>query len=307
MDLSAWLLGVITIERFVAVCLPMHHRKIKSVTPALKILSVVILLQIGFNIQVFFTRGKNWRQYIHPETHENITLECGYRFAEARKYWAYYQGWTSMLWFCLIPFSVMLILNIFIIRKLRTLKDDAMSRAGTTGSSVSATGVTRQANSMTRMLLSVTWYFIVVTIPIFIFTAFQSRIFFDGNTNDEQIAKFELADAMLTMMHYLNHSINFFFYCLTGRRFRRELNIMCGCMRKFNRKLTKTLTKRSAKLSSPSHKLPNGEQEEGEGLARDYNQLSSADLLRPTDLRKSHLASTCETGTTSVTQNVSGL
>lgn len=305
MDMSAWILGIVTIERFVAVCLPTKHRKIKTRGAALKILAALVLVQTIFNIQVFWTRGDHFQKIIDADTNEELPLHCGYTSKKAHFFWAHHQGWLSMAWYCAIPFTTMLIFNILIIRKLRSLRNDsALSRGG---SELSKTGITQQTNSMTRMLVSVTFYFLFVTVPILIFTMFQSVILYQHRPTPERLAKLELADAIMTAIVYVNHSINFFLYCLTGRRFRRELQAMCGCMKTFNKKLSASVKKRSCKQSS-KHSSPSHRELNREGVIA-YNQVVTADSVSPMPPRKSHLLiSTYDTGPdTSITHNVSGL
>ena len=316
MDMSAWILGIVTIERFVAVCLPTKHRKIKTVSAALKILAALIVVQVAFNMQVFWTRGDHYQKVYDAVTKEELPLHCGYTSEEARYFWTHNQGALSMVWYCAIPFMTMLIFNILIIRRLRSLRDDsALSRGG---SELSKTGITKQTNSMTRMLLSVTFYFLLVTVPILIFTMFQSVILYKDQYKDkksgekpdpEKLAQLELADAIMTTIVYINHSINFFLYCLTGRRFRRELRAMCGCMRTFNKKLS-SIRQRSVKQSSKHYSSPGHRAMNGQDHAVAYNNVDAGDSAgSPMPSRKGHLIpSTYDTGqSTSVTHNVSGL
>ena len=169
---------------------------------------------MAFNFHVFFTRG---REYIEER---NKTVECGYPTLAAKRYWTFYHGWLSMTVYCFLPFGLMLSLNSAVICRLRSMNRRFSSQRQSTKSK------RRTTTSMTRMLLCVTFYFVVVTTPAFIFTYYQDRLFFTSKLTREQYADSELVDAVLTLLLYLNHSINFFLYCASGRRFRMELIAM---------------------------------------------------------------------------------
>ena len=289
LDTSSWLLATISIERFIAVCKPGKHKAIKSARFGLKVIAVLILVQIAFNIHVFFTRGRHWTEtkVIDGGTLKSVEINCGYTSKEARFFWTNHQGWMAMLWYCCFPFTVMLITTILIIKKLRTLQHSMLSR---NSSSESATERIKKTNTMTRMLLSVTLYFLIITTPIFIFTMFQSLLFYQSAVGERRLAKLELTDACLTIFLYLNHSINFFLYCLTGRRFRQELKIMFNFNKTFIRKIS------SRKSSKPAK---NEAVENGNVLKPDYNMLPSSSspmLTMRSDVQHTHSTSLNVTG-----------
>lgn len=222
LDTSAWILAAISIERFLAVCMPHKHKLLKSTSRAWKVVIGIIIFQVAFNSHVFFNYGSQ------TVTKDNVTttFACGYSSDAAREYLTVYHSWISMAVYCFIPFCTMLILNIFIIAKMRLMQAALKSRC-----SASTTSRRSQANtlSMTRMLLCVTFYFILVTTPAFIFAIFQEWLFKNTEITPEKYGQIEVVDAVLTILLYLNHSINFLLYCVSGRRFRRELITMLKC------------------------------------------------------------------------------
>ncbi|XP_067935974.1 thyrotropin-releasing hormone receptor-like [Watersipora subatra] len=240
LDTSSWLLGLIAIERFIAVCKPQHYKRLRTASMALKVVGVLVLLHVVFNMHVFWTRGINWIEVENVNDNSStVELNCGYTSEESRFFWTHHQGWMVLVWYCIIPFTTMLVLDIFIIQRLYKLQRTSLNRTSIsrTHSGVSETGLAKHTNSMTRMLLTVTLYFLIITTPVFIFTMCQSLLFYndptDGRTlgkeEEEKLARMELIDASLTILLYLNHSINFCLYLLTGRRFRRELSTMLNC------------------------------------------------------------------------------
>lgn len=231
LDTSSWLLTAVTLERFLAVCHVVKHRKFCKPKTAAQAIAAIVVFQISFNAQVFFTRGVEDIENFNSTTNYSY-INCGYTSPSAKHYWTYYHSWLSMLIYCIIPFITMLILNCFIVHKLRHLqrRPSTIKRLA-----ASSTGFMRHTSSMTHMLLAVTIYFIVVTTPTFIFTIVEGFLLDIHDIDDKKYAKMELVDAICSILLYLNHSINFFLYCLTGVRFRRELYAMLGCTGKHGR------------------------------------------------------------------------
>ena len=164
---------------------------------AMKIIAAIIGLHIITNLHIFGTR-------------QVIAGVCLYTSTSSQFYWMNVHDWISITIYCLIPVLTMTTLNGFIIARLRRLKKQING------------GAVAKISSMTIMLLTITVYFVVVTTPIFIYTLYQ-RVHVDRyNQTAYSQVKLEMIDAVLTLMLYMNHAVNFFLYCLTGRRFRQE-------------------------------------------------------------------------------------
>ena len=81
---------------------------------------------------------------------------------------------------------------------------------------------------MTAVLITVSIMFLVTTAPlhIFVITANMDQ---HRAANEYQEATLDLVQVILSMICYINYSINFFLYCVSGTRFREELKAMCCC------------------------------------------------------------------------------
>jgi len=79
------------------------------------------------------------------------------------------------------------------------------------------------------MLLTVSFAFLITTFPMnttLIATSYIARTTAMPNgliTNFPLAAKLYLVRTVCELLMYLNHSINFFLYCATGQKFRRQL------------------------------------------------------------------------------------
>lgn len=175
---------------------------------------------VAFNMNVFFNYGK----YTKTDGNVTETFNCGFRTPEARAYLTKYHLWIAFAIYSVLPFTTMLILNIFIIRKLRSMQKLLQSRKL---ASTKSTRGQKNTISLTRMLLCVTFYFVIVTTPAFIFSIIQEYMFDDDNYTEEKHANYELVDAISTLVLYMNHSINFLLFCVSGKRFRKEVRKLC--------------------------------------------------------------------------------
>ena len=209
-------------------CLPQRHRVLtsKATSRPWQIVAGIVIFMTLFNINVFFTWGK---QTVVLDDNTTKVFNCGFRSDGAREYLTKYHLWIAFTIYSIIPFCTMLILNSFIIRKLRMMHGLLTKRTLSmrkSNSSQQSRKSQRNTISMTRMLLCVTFYFVIVTTPTFIFSIIQEYMFDKTEITPEKNGKIELVDAISTLMLYLNHSINFLLYAVSGRRFRKELYSM---------------------------------------------------------------------------------
>ncbi|XP_060578208.1 uncharacterized protein LOC132735284 [Ruditapes philippinarum] len=82
----------------------------------------------------------------------------------------------------------------------------------------------RRISTLTVMLLTVNGVFLITTSPIMVFLIGQTYWFSDET--QEEIAWQNFWWAVVNILQYINNSIHFFLYCLTGQRFRKELRVM---------------------------------------------------------------------------------
>lgn len=277
LNLSAWLIVLTTIDRFVAVWLPL--RAITVCRHRRACLTVIILIAIvsAFNIHAFWTTELRFftnrrspmcmigRQWI-------IVFEC-----------------MKLASYSVVPFLVILFLNCAIILRLR-LGRSALLLGGSGGrvarsywsasledsqgslpvrgtrhsqrsstmlpltnvgshqqrgfiphapvtpsssrSSPAAVAATHSQSKVTYMLLvvSVTW--LILTAP---WTLRSIVAMASGGLGDDPRGVKQFVTTVSFLLMYINHAINFYLYCVTGRKFRRELHDMLAGMCIFRR------------------------------------------------------------------------
>ena len=109
----------------------------------------------------------------------------------------------------ILPFIVMVICNINIIHKVLLTKNK------TNGKNLKRI---KKIKNMCIMIVSVSVIFFILEAPVLIFICLMQ-----GQWIPEDWKYIELVWTIMNLMMYTNHVINFFSYCMTGTKFRREL------------------------------------------------------------------------------------
>ena len=205
-QLSSWILVNISIERFVAVYRPFKVKQLFTPKKAILGLCVITVLLLITNIQYIL---------ISEMLNENGNIVCTRK--NIPLYWARFITWLDNLMYSIIPIVMLCLLNVLIvyhIRRVQVVRTDSNT-------------LTKQNVSVVRTVLTLTTTFIVLTLPICL----------SSMVNQMTVAmQFEELDSnLLDAMHItfmimsVNFCVNFFLYCLTGRKFRQELCIMLCC------------------------------------------------------------------------------
>ena len=203
---SAWILTVMTIERCLAIWLPLQSKRICTVRNA-KIMSLILaLVFLIFDSQWFFIVTKSGNS-------------CGYIKEISQVYVKNFDKIDATL-YSYIPFTLMMTANATIIFKMMCARKNA-NKVGDVGSvhAPQGTALSKNAKRTTFMLLSVSLLYCVTTMPVSTYYALTKEAP-------------QLTHALLTNLGYFNHSINFVLYCLTGSKFRSEVTKRILCKNK---------------------------------------------------------------------------
>ncbi|XP_069104349.1 probable G-protein coupled receptor 139 [Argopecten irradians] len=247
LDFTAWILVAVTVDRCFAICNPFKAKVVCTRKVAKCTVGIILVALIAINGHLF------WTLAIEDLADE---IQCTAVTTFGNAIWP----WMDFSVFSALPFSIMIASDIIIVRQLcrssRKLEAHRMSdRAGClpdksgiakinsdglsttnrirlTSNSSSKSGSGRnmvrqrmgKISNVTLMLLSVNCLFLVLTAPIVIYLIGYMDWYV--NVSDHARAKMNLLWCFCNMMQYLNNSIHFFIYCLTGPKFRRELKAM---------------------------------------------------------------------------------
>ena len=205
---SSWALVVVTAERLFVIISPLRAPLVCKRSRAYAALAVLLLLFVTLNLHHFWTRElvTIWGRTI-----------CGSENKFVQDIWP----WLDTCLYSLLPFSLLLAMNIAII--VQTYRAQKLRRA------MSQTGAPSAAKDehvrLTIMLLTLTFTFILLTTPISFYQIYTSVADLQHLTSKET-ADLIFTNKLLMNMMYLNHAINFFLYCVTGKRFRQEFLVM---------------------------------------------------------------------------------
>ena len=210
--ISAWLIVLVTADRFVAVWFPFRAARLCSLRRA-RITGLVLTLALTlYNLHLF------WTMHLYEMT-------AGYKQCAPLVSNTFMNGpynYIRLVSYTLVPFSIVLTMNAGIItcicRSSRQPISDPGDRRTLKGQmSVDTRLVQHNKQQVTVMLLVVSFSWLFLTMPY----AVLSLINFHFPTNHSRAVTF-LGKTVSFLLMYLNHSCNFFLYCIAGKKFRTE-------------------------------------------------------------------------------------
>ncbi len=202
---AAWILVSMTMERFFAIFSPHKAKQYITRTTCAVTIGVVGGLLAILNGHFF------WTFYKGPPHNYCTSYDKFDPFLAGE--WT----WIDFAFFSFIPFAVLIAANLGIITKIaysNYVRKHTMKQ--------SSGGV--KMTSMTAILITVSFMFLITTAPISIYLIIEQAIIFEATP--EKAALNNMWWAIVVNIGYINHSFNFFLYCFSGPRFRRELRAM---------------------------------------------------------------------------------
>ncbi|XP_064622921.1 FMRFamide receptor-like [Lineus longissimus] len=213
---ASWTIVMITIERVICVVYPLKAR----VLCTKKSTAIAIFSMFAF----FSLLNSHILKYARIQDSGNCRLSTTPRFGLYENY----NDFWNKLWlrvdlciYSVIPFTAILICNCILIKKVR--KSQSKQKELQTRMTSDDEASESRMISMTRMLITVSLTFILLTLPTSIYFVARGMIVIQSK---EQSYALQLAYAITTMISLVNHSINFLLYCLSGTQFRREVYLM---------------------------------------------------------------------------------
>jgi hypothetical protein len=192
--LSACYLMILTIERVISVYFPMHCRTLCSKRRMVMAVVIATLVEMTINVHflIYYRLVATWRGWMFC-TNLNTAFDEPWR-------------WIDSSLASYVPFAVIFVGNVMIVMKLY-LSHRAKKKM-TQQSSVKGT------SSTTAVLIVVCSCFLVLTVP--------STIYFVGSPRNLWHYRYDNFIYRLSMiLYYLNNTINFLLYFLSGARFRK--------------------------------------------------------------------------------------
>ena len=148
-------------------------------------------------------------------------------------------SWTTFVLNAIIPFSLLIYMNYVITKTVRKSRNMFKGKINQDNNQQNSVGNERRQkvmksaeNQLTIMLLLVTTLFLVLLIPTYV--RFMYLTFVKPDT-PEKHARLMLFYHISHKLYNTNNGINFFLYCISGRKFRNDLKeLLCGSTRRPN-------------------------------------------------------------------------
>ena len=193
LQLFAWLQATIALDRYIAVCFPVHYNKFSKWIYGLGLVGLEVLVVMLLNSGLLVTYGLSNPPFVF----------CFTSSKEFIKSWPY----MDLLNFSIVPAALIIVFNALILINLKKRQSSKLKR---------------HVKSLTIMLMTVNLVFLVSTVPISVLHIIDMRRSIYSNV------RLQLAATCTSILQYTGTASTFFIYCLTGTRFRHEIKrIFC--------------------------------------------------------------------------------
>jgi hypothetical protein len=230
---------MVTTERFISVYYPFEAKRLCSQRHVMIGMLVVLIILILLNGHVLFTL--HIIEEIYPDPYGNITI---HRCAFSTDY--YYGNiiwpWLDYIILAFVPFAMLLIGNtMIVVNVLGNLKSRKQTQQ-----QIAHDSQQKKVRSLTLMMFAVTGTFFVTVTPYEIYLIGMGHDYWDMHSL-EGTTHTMTANIVCELVFYVNNSVNFLMYCVSGTRFRLALQEY------FRRPLSNIRRVRSSMMHSDRH------------------------------------------------------
>ena len=201
-----------TIDKYIAIKWP--HRAAAYSTPkrAKVIICAILTFVIIYNMPHFFiTRVIEGKCY-------------GY---SAKTILTKIHSWLSFALNAVIPFTLLIHMNYVIVKTVRKSRKMFRDNVGTVGNETRQKTMKSAENQLTTMLFLVTTLFLFLLLPTYI------RFIYATFVRSDTASKFATSMLIFEISYKLyvtNSGINFFLYCVSGKKFRNDVKEIFCCI-----------------------------------------------------------------------------
>lgn len=205
-DVAGWILALVAAERCFAANWPhVYKRTCTRPRAAISLVMCATILAV-INCHFLFTLDIVVEHSNGTESSQACRTVMGVYYQEVVFHW------IDFVFYCIGPFVCILGSNLSIAVRVLRSRMQTSTRDG-------------RISSMTAILICVSVFYIFCTAPIAAYLVAQQ--FWIHDVSFAMYGKMQVYFALAALVSYLNNSMNFLLYCLSGPRFRRELCQLC--------------------------------------------------------------------------------
>jgi hypothetical protein len=215
-DASVWLIIAVTVERWIAVQMPLKTSII--CTPRRTKLSIIGVLTAIASVNSHFLWSMELQSTNGTETYKKKECAPSPQYAHLiNNVWP----WVDAIIYSFAPFVIISAVNFMIVTTVCAAR---RRREGLLLSSKQKKLESRRANSkLTMMLLALSFSFLFLTLPMNIMMI--ATVFWNKESHSpEENSTFTLIKTIAELLMYTNHTVNFMLYFVTGQRFRQQFS-----------------------------------------------------------------------------------
>ena len=232
-QMSAWTLVLVTLERVVSVTWPMEAPTLCSRRRLVGMWGVILCALAAIDSFIFLA-NMQLKHFDEPGS-EYSRKECAVRpniSATLETVLPKFRMWSDLLLSSLLPAALIFCGNFLVMYKMAQIarRKKRMQNRNRNGRDNKRRNAKRQSNKITVMLITVCAVFLLTSLPINIFMMGENRWFADRQDNLMVLAKRELVFTILSLLYYVNNAINFALYFASGPMFRSAaISLFCPC------------------------------------------------------------------------------
>ena len=212
--LSAWLLVSLTAQRAASVVWP--HRVNVICTRHKSIITIVIITTVCSLLQSHTVYGFDLVRFGN-----GTTERCTFGSADYQEFWLRFWVDVGLFLYSVLPCVCLIVSNVVLGWKLTVAMKEAKEKFST-GRQDQTNSRRKKASSVTLTIIIVSVAFVLITVPLTVYNTFFHG--FASSAIDYFLYDF------LFVFGMSNFAWNFYLYCLTGSKFRREFRkVILGC------------------------------------------------------------------------------
>ncbi|KAL4218111.1 hypothetical protein ACF0H5_022847 [Mactra antiquata] len=224
---AVWLTVCFTLERYIAVAMPMKGKAWCTVKKA-KIAIGIIFLSCFVNTFPEFFETKIVKVY-ENKTEASWHFNCRYTdFAKTASYQFGYYWWFVAV-FTFTPLILLALFNSLLLKTVweANKKRQELSQSRVTGEAIKQS---KEQQRVTMMLISVVLIFLVCQTPQAVLLIYKTYIKAKGYVYPANVIK--IAGNICNLLVQINASVNFLLYSYFSSKFRRTFrHVICRCRR----------------------------------------------------------------------------